>query len=137
MLQGHAPLRAAVRTEIAPAWNASWKTNHLIVDELGGFGLYCSEPELTDNYDPYGTPVASYHLPENAVLAVGVCPPKPYDWERSLREQVIWHWSNVTSYPPDEDLRAWKPLWQRGAAAVGSHALEGLEPGFRAPARHG
>jgi hypothetical protein len=109
MLQAHAPLRAAVRTEIAPAWNASWKTNHLIVDELGGFGLYCSEPELKDQYDPYGTPVASYPLPENAVLAVGVCPPKPYDWERSLREQVIWHWSNVSSYPPDDDLRSWKP----------------------------
>ena len=109
MLQVHAPLRAAVRTEIAPAWNASWKTNHLIVDELGGFGLYCSEPELTDHYDPYGSPVAMYRLPENSVLAVGVCPPKPYDWERSLREQEIWHWSNVTSYPPDEDLRAWKP----------------------------
>ncbi len=109
MLQAHAPLRAAVRTEIAPAWNASWKNNHLIVDELGGFGLYCSDLELKDQYDPYGTPVATYSLPENAVLAVGVCPPKPYDWERSLREQVIWHWSNLSSYPPDEDLRSWKP----------------------------
>ncbi len=109
MLQVHAPLRVAVRTEIAPAWNASWETNHLIVDELGGFGLYCSEPELPDHYDPYGSPVAMYPLPENAVLAVGVCPPKPYDWERSLREQVIWHWSDKTSYPPDEDLRSWKP----------------------------
>ena len=34
MLQVHAPLRAAVRTEIAPAWNASWKTNHLIVAQI-------------------------------------------------------------------------------------------------------
>ena len=109
MLHAHTPLRAAVRTEIAPAWNASWKSNHLIVDELGGFGLYCSDPELNDHYDPYGSPVASYSLPENAVLAVGVCPPKPYDWDRSLREQVIWHWSNKTSYPPDDELRAWKP----------------------------
>ena len=109
MLQVHAPLSPSVRTEVAPAWNATWKTNHLIVDELGGFGVYCSEPALADQYDPYGSPVAAYPLPENAVLAVGVCPPKPYDWERSLREQVIWHWSNVTSYPPDDDLRSWKP----------------------------
>lgn len=109
MLQVHAPLSPSVRAEIAPAWNASWKTNHLIVDELGGFGLYCSETKLAEQYDPYANPVAAYPLPENAVLAVGVCPPKPYDWERSLREQVIWHWSNVTSYPPDEELRAWKP----------------------------
>ncbi len=109
MLQVHAPLSPTVRAEIAPAWNASWETNHLIVDELGGFGLYCSELKLADQYDPYANPVATYPLPENAVLAVGVCPPKPYDWDRSLREQVIWHWSNKTSYPPDEDLRAWKP----------------------------
>jgi hypothetical protein len=110
MLQVHAPLSPSVRAEIAPAWNASWETNHLIVDELGGFGLYCSELKLADQYDPYANPVATYPLPENAVLAIGVCPPKPYDWDRSLREQVIWHWSNVTSYPPDEDLRSWKPF---------------------------
>ncbi len=109
MLQANAPLSLAVRSEIAPGWNASWKTNHLVVDELGGFGLYCSDLGIADKYDPYANPVATYPLPANAVLAVGVCPPKPYDWERSLREQVIWHWSATTSYPPDAELRSWKP----------------------------
>ncbi|MCX5757759.1 MAG: hypothetical protein NTU83_04495 [Candidatus Hydrogenedentes bacterium] len=109
LLHAHEALRAAVREEIVPAWNASWKTNHLIVDEFGGFGLYCSDLELQDQYDAYNVPVATYSLPANAVLAVGVCPPKPYDWDRSLRDQVIWHWSNLTSYPPDDELQSWKP----------------------------
>jgi hypothetical protein len=109
MLQAHAPLSVTARSEIAPAWNASWKTNHLVVDELGGFGLYCSNLDLPDKFDPYADSVATYPLPADAVLAVGVCPPKPYDWERSLREQVIWHWSATTSYPPDAELRSWKP----------------------------
>lgn len=109
LLHAHEGLRAVVHSEIATGWTASWKTNHLVVDELGGFGLYCSEPGLDDAFNAYGSPVAAYPLPADGVLAVGVCPPKPYDWERSLREQVIWHWSNVTSYPPDADLRAWQP----------------------------
>jgi len=108
LLHAHAPVQAVVRGEIACAWSASWKTNHLVVDEIGGFGLYCSELGLDDAFNAYGAPVAAYPLPADAVLAVGVCPPKPYDWERSLREQVIWHWSNVSSYPPDAELQAWR-----------------------------
>lgn len=109
MLHALEPASLKVHREISPAWDASWKTNHLIVDELGGFGLYCSDLELADGYDPHGDPVAAYPLPAGAVLALGVCPPKPYDWDRSLREQVIWHWSNTTSYPPDGELHSWKP----------------------------
>ncbi len=109
MIQAHEPLEITVRRAITPAWNASWKSNHLVVDELGGFAVYCSEAELGDQYDPCQDDVARYALPADAVLCFGVCPPKPYDWQRSLDQQVIWHWSNVTSYPPDDELNSWKP----------------------------
>ena len=109
LLQPHEPLKVEVETKIIPAWNASWMTNHLVVDELGGFGLYCSDLGLDDQYDAFKDTIASYPLPADAVLSVGVCPPKPYDWDRSLREQVIWHWSDKLAYPPDDELRSWKP----------------------------
>ena len=35
------------------------------------------------------------------------CLPKPYDWDRSLRDNVVWHWSNQSAYPPDDVLRGW------------------------------
>lgn len=103
-------LSAKVNAQIQPAWNTSWKTNHLVVDELGGFAIYCSDLNLIDQYDAYATPVATYPLPTDTVLALGVCPPKPYDWDRSLNEHVAWHWSPHTSYPPDDVLRSWKKL---------------------------
>lgn len=109
LLHAHEPLRVAVESAIVPAWNASWKTNHLVVDEWGGFGLYCSDLTLDDRFDPLEPNVADYTLPADAVLCAGVCPPKAYDWKRSLHEQVNWHWSDKTGYPNDEDLRAWQP----------------------------
>ena len=103
--------REAVRVEVTRAipvgFEASHGSNHLILDELGGFGLYCSERNLYDQYAPYGGKVAVYDLPADAVLWVGVCPPKSYDWERSLRDNVVWHWSRETGYPPDEELVSW------------------------------
>lgn len=107
MLHAHEPLTVAVDRDIDPAWNASHKTSHLIADEWGAFGMYCSETNLDDHFDAFAEAVAEYALPADAVLWVGVCPPKPYDWERALDGQVVWHWSRETSYPPDATLKSW------------------------------
>ena len=109
MLHTREPLTVSIDRKIDPAWNASFGTNHLIADEWGAFGLYCSATALDDGFDAHSDTVATYALPADAVLWVGVCPPKPYDWPRSLKDNVVWHWSRETSYPPDEVLRSWKP----------------------------
>jgi len=104
------PLRIAVSRAIPVGFEASENSSHLILDEFGGFGLYCSDPALYDRYTPYGEEVAIYELPADAVLWVGVCPPRPYDWDRSLRDNVVWHWSREEGYPPDTELSRW-PEW--------------------------
>jgi hypothetical protein len=109
MLHAHEPLAVEIVSEILPAWFASYGNNHLLVDEWGGFGLYCSDPSLPDGFEPWGETTARYRLPADAVLWVAVCPPKPYPWERSLQDNVVWHWSNTLAYPPDEVLKAWAP----------------------------
>lgn len=109
MLHAHQPLEVPVDRLIIPAWHASFKVHHLLVDEWGGFGLYASTGE-DDRFDPYATTIARCRLPADGVLWVGVCPPKPYDWERSLKDHVVWHWSNQLAYPPDDVLRSWKDL---------------------------
>lgn len=108
MLHTAVPRDVAIERKIAAGWHASYENNHLLADEWGAFGLYCSDMTLSDGFDPYAATVATYPLPADAVLWLGVCPPKPYPWERSLEDQVVWHWSNKTGYPPDADLRAWK-----------------------------
>ena len=110
MLHAQDAVGLAVDRKIEPAWNASYKTNHLIADERGAFGLYCSEPALNDQFNAVAKTVAQYSLPANAVLWLGVCPPKPYEWLHSLHDTVIWHWSDKEAYPPDETLHAWKGL---------------------------
>lgn len=108
MLHVQAPLEVKVRRQIAPAWSASFKNNHVVVDERGGFGLYCSDATLSDGFEPLNETVAVYPLPADAVLWLGVCPPKPYDWDRSLKDNVVWHWSNEVGYPADSDLKLWR-----------------------------
>lgn len=107
MLQARRPLRIVLRRRIDCGFTASWKANHVLFDEWGGFGLYCSQQEIDDAFDPYGDVTARYELPADAVLWIGICPPKPYDWERSLRDNVVWHWSNSAGYPRDDALKAW------------------------------
>jgi len=109
MLHAHEAISVDVERKIAPAWNVSWKANHLIVDEWGGFGLYCSDLEIDDHFDVAKPVVAKYSLGADSVLAVGVCPPKAYNWDRSFELQVIWHWSAENAYPPDKELLSWKP----------------------------
>jgi len=109
MLHVREPLTVTVEGRIESAWSSSFGANHLVADEWGAFGLYCSERTLDDGSDPFAETVATYRLPAEAVLWVAVCPPKPYDWERSLKDNVVWHWSNQLGYPPDETLRSWQP----------------------------
>ena len=109
MLHARQPLTIAVERKIDIAWHSSYLSNHLLADEWGGFGLYCSEGDLDDEFDPYLPTVANVPLPADAVLWLGVCPPKPYPWERSMTDNVVWHWTRGDAYPADDVLRSWKP----------------------------
>lgn len=125
MLHALEPMRVTFRREIEPGFFASHRANHVLLDEYGGFGLYCSVQDIQDNFDPLGASnetatasapsnrgrvVADYDLPGGAVLWIAICPPKAYDWQRSATDQVIWHWTNTQAYPPDDALKSWQPL---------------------------
>ncbi|HEO72563.1 MAG TPA: hypothetical protein ENN80_15000, partial [Candidatus Hydrogenedentes bacterium] len=107
MIHAHERLEIAIKRRIDVDWAASYETNHVLFDELGGFALYCSDQHLNDAFDRFSPTTAVYTLPADAVLWVGACPPKPYPWERSIADHVVWHWSRQTGYPADEDLNAW------------------------------
>ncbi|HJN16353.1 MAG TPA: hypothetical protein QGH10_12700, partial [Armatimonadota bacterium] len=92
MLHANEPIEAAIDRRIQPVWNTSYLVNHLIADELGAFGIYCSDELLDDGFDAYARTVATYALPADEVLWLGVCPPKEYPWERSIESNVVWHW---------------------------------------------
>ena len=107
MFQALKPLTITVSRQIEVGFYASYKANHVIFDEYGGFGLFYSEQESDNAFNPYGEITAKYTLPTNAILWIGIYPPKHYNWERSINDNVVWHWSNQLGYPPDNDLISW------------------------------
>jgi len=107
MFHVHEPLDVVIKRRIDIAFVSSDMSNVLLLDEWGGFGIYCSDKTLDNAFDRFGPITARYTLPADAVLWIAVCPPKPYDWPRSVTDNVVWHWSRETSYPPDETLASW------------------------------
>ncbi len=109
LIQRHDPGAVSIKRLIEPGWHNTWEGNHLVADELGAFALYSTDHTVKDAFDPYGETLAVYPLAADGVLGVGVCPPRPYDWEKSLNQQVLWHWSADHGYPTDEELKTWAP----------------------------
>lgn len=107
MLHAHEPVTLEIERRFDAGWAATYKSNAVVFDEWGGFGIYGSDPALATVLHPYDDAVIRYTLPADGVLWISVCPPKPYNWEQSLREQVVWHWSNQNGYPRNEDLAQW------------------------------
>jgi hypothetical protein len=108
MVQPQDAMRLDVLRSIPVAFNPGFWNNHVVCDEWGGFALYCSETQPGDQFNPYSKVTARYDLPAGGVVAVGVCPPKPFDWQKSFDTRVVWHWSDKSAYPTDEQLNAWK-----------------------------
>lgn len=108
MVHTQQPLSVRITSPMETAWHASHKNNHLVADEKGAFGLYTSMQDIDDAFQPYSPDVASYPLNADAVLWLALCPPKPYDWKRSIEDNVVWHWSNTQGYPDDATLQRWQ-----------------------------
>lgn len=109
LLQAHESVAVEVDRRIPVAWTGSWKAHHVVADEWGALALHCSVDDIADGFDPGQETVARYVLPEGAVLGIGVCPPRPYRWERSIQDQVVHHWTGKPeeAYPATNLLQAW------------------------------
>jgi hypothetical protein len=108
MLHVQEPIEVSIDRRIPVAWSSSFGANHLVVDEWGGFALYCSSERLRDNFDLQKPTLATYSLPADSVLCLGVCPPRPYNWKSSITDQVVWNWSDENAYPADRLIDAWQ-----------------------------
>jgi hypothetical protein len=107
MFHAQEPVTLDIERVVDVGFSAIDKGNALILDEWGGFGLFCSDDNFGKTVSSHESNVIRYILPANAVLWLGICPPKPYNWERSLKDNVIWHWSSKIGYPADSDLISW------------------------------
>jgi hypothetical protein len=107
MFHAHEPVTLELTRMIDIGFYAPYKSNCLILDEWGGYGVFASDPALDLGNSLHESTSTRMTIPADGVLWIGICPPKPYDWKRSVADNVVWHWSNKLGYPADEDLIAW------------------------------
>jgi hypothetical protein len=108
MVQPTKDMSLRAETLFQHAWSQTWRTGHLLVDEMGGIFSYHSSDQVPDNSDVSNHVLASCTVQGGEVFCLGVCAPKPYDWKKSVKSQVVWHWSAKDGYPTDTRIHDWK-----------------------------
>ena len=106
MLKSEQPLSVSCALSFLPTTVRQWSGNFLLLDEYGGIGTYTATGKPT--VAPFtAAKTITHHLEAEQVLWVSVCPPKPYDWDASFNDRVVWHWSTETGYPTDDEIAQW------------------------------
>lgn len=108
MLRSDRALRLAYAVGFEPASVRTLGGNVLLLDEWGCVGSYLATGAGTAVLSPDARTVQQ-DLTPGQVIWLSVGPPRPYDWEASYRERVVWHWSMKTGYPTDAEIAAWQP----------------------------
>jgi len=104
-----------------PEFVRSTREGTLLLDECGGFGLYPlfaaeTKPAFASRPDGF---VWRMPLPPGEDLAVGVCPPRPYNWTQHQGERIVHHFPELAAgmpgdsprpLPTDEELAAWRKM---------------------------
>jgi hypothetical protein len=112
MLQSSEPLTLTCSVAFRPAVVRQFRGNVMFLDECGGFGAYPAT-----GHEPVCVVTGNrirYEFAAGQVLWISVAPPRPYRWEQSLRDRVVWHHDrilmghlNETGYPTDSEIEAW------------------------------
>jgi hypothetical protein len=80
----------------------------LALDEWGCVGTYLATGAGTAQVSN-DTRSIGHTLMPGQVVWFSLGPPRPFDWEASFRDRVVWHWSMKTGYPTDAEIEAWAP----------------------------
>ena len=106
MMRSTVALQVTCAVGFAPASVRRIAGDVLLLDEWGGVGVYLATGSGKVELSPDARKVGHGLAPQQ-VLWVSVGPPRPYDWEASCRDRVVWHWSMQTGYPTDADIQTW------------------------------
>lgn len=112
MLQCSEPLVLTCSVAFRPEIVRQFRGNVMFLDEYGVFGGYPAtgaEPVAVVSDSS-----VRYELAAGQILWISVGPPRPYRWEQSLRDRVVWHhdrilggFLNETGYPTDAEIEKW------------------------------
>ena len=106
MVRDAQSLAVSCRVSLQPGTVRQQGGDFLFLDEYGGLGTYLATGSPGAGTMPED-PGADYTLDADQVLWIAVAPPRPYDWDASCRDRVVWHWSRETGYPSDAQIEEW------------------------------
>lgn len=112
MLKSVSGLELSYTTSFAPGMVRQHRGNVLVLDEWGGMGSYVATGRsdamaIWSEAKDSGGPKVRYALKPDQILWLAIAPPKPFDWQASCRDRVVWHWSRKTGYPSDKQIEKW------------------------------
>ncbi len=106
MLKTPAAMDLSYKVGFVPGSMHETGTDYLWLDEYGAVGSFVAAgpPGAKAGYEDL---TATYSLQPQQVFWLSVGPPRPYDWEASFNDRVVWHWSHETGYPTDAQIEEW------------------------------
>jgi len=101
--QRAAPLRCRVLFQ--PRQTYSYGSDHLVMDAYGAVGLY-SMNGVDGGQKVEGVPEYTYDLGGEGMVWCAIGPARPYPWEQSLNERLIWQgsWKSPELAVPSNEL---------------------------------
>ncbi len=103
MMRSSRPSQVYARVLWQPVKEYSHGPHRLLLDPYGAVGLFPIEGASLIEADSRRYQYR-YELPEGSMLWASVGPPRPYPWERSLSEQVIWTYAQSEEWAiPDAE----------------------------------
>ena len=108
---GRKPAKVQVQTHFKPQWNVCTGANWLKLDNYGGLGVYVigrAQVPTEPGADRLDLQIAPGEHGE--LLWVSIAPPRPFNWDESIREQYFSYWTNREggAHPGREGIAEWK-----------------------------
>ncbi|MHB9036991.1 MAG: family 16 glycoside hydrolase [Armatimonadota bacterium] len=110
LIKTRKPIDVTFNLSFKPAWSADdYSANYLLLDPKGGIGIFTiGEPlKRVDQIADRG--MVRLSLKAGQEVMVTVCPPRPFDWEKSFQTRIIAHYvaDPALVYPSDEQIKTW------------------------------
>ncbi len=105
MIRSQRPAAVRGRILFKPVQTYSYGTDHLVMDAYGAVGLY-SMNGVSGGQKSAGVPEYIYQLGGEGMVWCAIGPPRPYPWEKSIDERLIWHgsWRSPELAVPSNEL---------------------------------
>jgi len=131
-------LKVTYKANWLPEYSAFEKGNFICIDSNGGIAAYpivshwmeaAQIPEVSKTFSKDGWQISIF-LQENQTLLTSVFPPRPFDWEKSIKDRIVHYFYSALDtgewnpYPSDKEIEKYS---KQGNILVLHYWLQGFK----------